>query len=315
MSTLAPTGPTWVVLRQYRRTLWLATGLVALTLAVIGALRLWDLQYPDVPTEDGSWIRDEYNRGYHWLRGAMRSLSDGVFAVPFAVALFVAGPMLAREYESGTYQLSLTQSVTPTAWLRTKLGFATATGLAAVVLLTGAYALGWARVSDSYSFLRHDAGPYLVLGTVLAAYTLLGVAVGALAGLLIRRTLVAMSAAGLVTGVVMLVLDSVRWTFLTPVTMTGEAVEGASTLMVPDGGRIMDQGLLTADGRRLNGWFCYEEGAGGRCRPDEPVTAQYLDYHPVSHVLPTQLIETGIVLALATLAAFAAFRVLRARHP
>ncbi|MFI8325934.1 ABC transporter permease [Streptomyces sp. NPDC085529] len=312
MSTLAPKGPTWVALRQYRRTLWLATGVTALTLLVIGGLRLWDALTPDTLLADGRPFPAN-DSGHALLRGAMRSLSDAVFAVPFAVALFVAGPLVAREYESGTYRLSLTQSVTPTAWLRSKLGFATATGLGAVVLLTGAYALGWARVDDSYGFLRHDAGPYLVLGTVLAAYTLLGVAVGALAGLLIRRTLVAMSAAGLATGVVMLVLDSVRWDFLAPVTITGKAVEGASTVMVPDGGRLVDQGLVMADGRREPGWFCGYEG--GVCRVDEPVTAQYLDYHPVSHVLPTQLIETGIVLALAALALLAAFRVLRARHP
>lgn len=49
--------------------------------------------------------------------------------------------------------------------------------------------------------------------------------------------------------------------------------------------------------------------------PQEPIASQYLDYHPGSHFWPTQLIETGIVLALAALALFAAFRVLRARHP
>ncbi|MFJ5711979.1 ABC transporter permease [Streptomyces sp. NPDC093105] len=314
MSTLAPKGPTWVTLRQYRRTLWLATGAVALTLVVIGGARLWDELTPDTLLADGTPFPAN-DSGYSLLRGAMHSLSDAVFAVPFAVALFVAGPMLAREYESGTYRLSLTQSVTPTAWLRGKLGFATATALGAVVLLTGAYALGWVRVGDSYGFLRHDAGPYLVLGTVLAAYTLLAVAVGALAGLLIHRTLVAMSAAGLATGTVMLALAAVRWDFLTPVTITGKAVEDASTLMVPDGGRLVDQGLVLADGRREPGWFCAPDGPQGACRPDGTVTAQYLDYHPVSHVLPTQLIETGIVLTAAALALFAAFRVLRARHP
>ncbi|MFD8010256.1 ABC transporter permease [Streptomyces sp. NPDC058955] len=312
MSTLAPKGPAWVALRQYRRTLWLATGAAALALVVIGALRLWDALTPDTLLADGRTFPAN-DSGYSLLRGAMHSFSEAVLAVPFAAALFVAGPLVAREYESGTYQVSLTQSVSPTAWLRSKLSFATTTALATVVLLTGAYALGWARTGNSYSLLRHDAGPYLVLGTVLAAYTLLAVAVGALVGLLIRRTLVAMAAAGLVTGVVMLVLHAFRWDFLTPVTITGKAVEGASTVMVPDGGRMMDQGLIMADGRREPGWFCGD--SDGVCRTDEPVTAQYLDYHPVSHVVPTQLIETGILLALAALAALAAFRVLRARHP
>ncbi|MEU2507793.1 ABC transporter permease [Streptomyces sp. NPDC007863] len=313
MSTLALKGPAWVTARQYRRTLWLAGATGILALVVIGVLRIWDAQYPDVRTEDGYWVRDQFNSGFPWLIGAMRSFSEGVLGIPFVVALFVAGPMVAREFESGTYQLSLTQSVTPASWLRSKLAVATAATLGTVLLLTGAYALGWFRVADGYSLLRTDIGPYMVLGTVLVAHTLLAVAVGALAGLLIHRTLVAMSAAGLFVGVTLLVLHACRWDFLTPVTITGEAVEGASTLMAPEGSLLMEQGLIMADGRRESGWFCGD--SEGVCRVDEPVSAQYLDYHPVSHVLPTQLIETGIVLALAALAALAAFRVLRARHP
>ncbi|WP_445280683.1 hypothetical protein [Streptomyces sp. DSM 118148] len=36
-------------------------------------------------------------------------------------------------------------------------------------------------------------------------------------------------------------------------------------------------------------------------------------YHPASHFWPLHLVETGVVLALTTLAATAAFRVLRRR--
>jgi len=46
----------------------------------------------------------------------------------------------------------------------------------------------------------------------------------------------------------------------------------------------------------------------------------YIHYHPASHYWPLQLVETGILLALAALAVFAvfavfaAFRVLRRLH-
>ncbi|MEQ4610956.1 hypothetical protein ABMX48_33425 [Streptomyces cavourensis] len=40
----------------------------------------------------------------------------------------------------------------------------------------------------------------------------------------------------------------------------------------------------------------------------------YVHYHPASHYWPLQLVETGILLALAALALFAAFRVLRRLH-
>ncbi|MFJ8658570.1 hypothetical protein [Streptomyces sp. NPDC093795] len=89
-----------------------------------------------------------------------------------------------------------------------------------------------------------------------------------------------------------------------------------SPLHAPENGMLVDQGLITASGQRLPGWFCYSDSVpDGGCRIDEPIAAQYLDYHPETHFWPTQLIETGIVLALAALAAFAAFRVLRAQHP
>lgn len=46
---------------------------------------------------------------------------------------------------------------------------------------------------------------------------------------------------------------------------------------------------------------------------DHDITAHYLDYHPASHFWPVQLVETGILLALAALALTLAFRVLRRR--
>ncbi len=50
------------------------------------------------------------------------------------------------------------------------------------------------------------------------------------------------------------------------------------------------------------------------CLSESGVTHGYLDYHPASHYWPLQLVETGILLALAALAVFAAFRVLRRLH-
>ncbi|MEU6015011.1 hypothetical protein ABZ826_13465 [Streptomyces sp. NPDC047515] len=52
-----------------------------------------------------------------------------------------------------------------------------------------------------------------------------------------------------------------------------------------------------------------------RCLADKDITLRYLvDYHPASHFWPLQLVETGILLALAALAVALAFRVLRRRH-
>ncbi|MEU6933778.1 hypothetical protein AB0A05_31970 [Streptomyces sp. NPDC046374] len=64
------------------------------------------------------------------LRIAMEYAGTGLVLLPLLVGAFVAGPLVARAFESGTYRLGLTQSVTPAAWLRTKAVTATVTAVA-----------------------------------------------------------------------------------------------------------------------------------------------------------------------------------------
>ncbi|MFB7029407.1 MULTISPECIES: ABC transporter permease [unclassified Streptomyces] len=326
MSTLALRGSYWVTVRQYRRTLWLTGALVLLALAVIGGLRVWDLRTPDVYMENGeSFSADD--RAYGLLRYGIEQLSLGMALLPLLAGAFVAGPLIAREFESGTYKLSLTQSVTPAAWLRAKLLIATAVALVTTLALAGVFRIGWGRTANTWNLGWSDRGPYEAAGVVLFAYVLAAVAVGALVGQLIRRTLVAMAATGLIMGAVLLVLGELRWSFLAVKTVTGPH---GGTLWTPKDGFMMETGLLTSSGARFDGTACWEEAARtpgtdhvnglwnkvqDQCLARNGVTGQYLDYHPHSHFWPTQLIETGILLALAALAGYAAFRVLRARHP
>ncbi|MFD5323618.1 ABC transporter permease [Streptomyces sp. NPDC127092] len=334
MSTLAPKGLAWVTVRQFRRTLWTAAALVALALAGTLALRVWDAQTPDRWVEDGYWVRGDDNLAYEVLRLAMEYASVYLLLLPLAAGAFVAGPLVAREFESGTYRLSLTQSVAPAAWLRAKVLTA---GLSAVVVtlaLMGVFRIGWSRVSGTYQLSWGDRGPYEAAGVVLLAYVVAAVGVGTLVGLLVRRTLLAMAATGLVTGVVLMVLGALRWSFLPVLTVTGPV---GPTLTMPDGSLMMETGLTTRSGGRMDDAVCWDRAAAmvpddaklpsdeawnnawnrayDTCLTDHGVTGQYLDYHPYSHYWPTQLIETGILLALAALALLAAFRVLRARLP
>ncbi|GGT23669.1 hypothetical protein GCM10010222_76870 [Streptomyces tanashiensis] len=327
MSTLALKGPYWVTVRQYRRTLWLAVAAVAVSLAVIGGLRIWDAQTPEIQLEDGYRIPTDDTRAYETLRLALEYGSAWLLFLPLLVGAFVAGPLVAREFESGTYKLSLTQSVSPADWLRSKLLTATAVALLTTLALIGVFRIGWSRVSGTYGLGWADRGSYEATGIVLFAYVLAAVAVGALVGQLIRRTLVAMAATGLVMGVVVLVLGTFRWSFLAVKTATAPA---GPTLWTPENGLTMETGLLTSSGAHFDRLICWEEAARtpgtdateglwgkveAQCQARHGVTTQYVDYHPESHFWPTQLIESGILLALAALAAFAAFRVLRARHP
>ncbi|MEU6625667.1 ABC transporter permease [Streptomyces litmocidini] len=325
MSTLALKGPYWVTVRQYRRTLWLAVAAVAASLTVIGGLRIWDAQTPDPLRADGTWFPAD-DRASALLRWALEYTGGGMLLLPLLVGAFVAGPLIAREFESGTYTISLTQSVSPATWLRAKLLTSTTAALLTALALTGVFRIGWSGLPGTW-YLKWDPAPYAALGIVLFAHLLAAVAVGALVGLLIRRTLVAMAATGVAMGVVLLVLGAFRWSFLPVKTATGPI---GSALRVPVDGLMTDTGLLTASGARFDQSVCWDqvnrtpgldgvEGDGtklfDRCLAEHGATSQYIDYHPSSHFWPTQLIESGILLALAALAAYAAFRVLRARLP
>ncbi|MCZ0980547.1 ABC transporter permease [Streptomyces diastatochromogenes] len=219
MSALALKGPYWVTVRQYRRTLWLAVAVVVVSLAVIGGLRIWDARTPDPISKDGTWFPGD-DRAYDLLRAALEYTGGGMLLLPLLVGAFVAGPLIAREFESGTYKLSLTQSVSPVAWLRAKLLTSTAAALLTALALAGVFRIGWSGLPGTW-FMKWDPVPYAAVGVVLFGHLLAAVAVGALIGLLIRRTLVAMAVTGVTMGVVLAVLGAFRWSFLPVVTATG----------------------------------------------------------------------------------------------
>jgi len=139
-------------------------------------------------------------------------------------------------------------------------------------------------------------------------------ALGALAGLVLRHTVAAMVTTVIAYGPLVVALNHMR-DALWP-TVTGVySLKNEDPL--PDGASGVTWGYLTADGRRLPEETCmsHDSASGFRkCLADEGITQHFVDYHPASHFWPLQLVETGILLALAGLAVLLAFRVLRRRH-
>lgn len=113
-------------------------------------------------------------------------------AVPVLLGMFWGAPLIAREFETGTYRLAWTQSVSRKRWLATKL----AVGGAATLLVTGAFTLTvtwWYSSRDQVG----GTGPFQVFDRrdiVPVAYAVFAFAVGALLGAVIRRTVPAMAA-------------------------------------------------------------------------------------------------------------------------
>ncbi len=122
--------------------------------------------------------------------------------VPAVIGTFWAAPLLTREFEAGTFQLAWTQSVTRTRWLAAKLGV----GALAAMATAGLFSLlltWWSGPIDTAApFAKRNSITFLRLGYVVfptrgvtpLGYAAFAFALGATAGVLIRRTVPAMAA-------------------------------------------------------------------------------------------------------------------------
>jgi hypothetical protein len=143
-------------------------------------------------------------------------------------------------------------------------------------------------------------------GTVALVYPLLGLALGALGALLLRRAFPALGLAAVATALVHTVLGVARPHLWPSVTRTGSVSTGYNA---PTNVLLVDQGAITATGAHVSD-TCFTDST---CAKAFDVTGYYVDYHPASHFWPLQLMETGIVLAVTALVLAAAFTLLRRR--
>ncbi|WP_069885128.1 hypothetical protein [Streptomyces luteocolor] len=313
-------GPRWAELRLHRTALLTGGALVVAALAYTGWLRWAARAYPEPTGACTSHGTCETFLGFPSARDLLSiSMSNGAVAlllVPLLIGVFVAGPMLGREMESGVYKLSWTQSVSPTRWLATKVTTAAALAAGGTLALMAVFRFGASgMIGVRWDLHWADRGVYETTGPALVAYALLAVAVGTLAGLLVRRTLLAMAATGVVTGLVLLLLGNARWHLVPALTRSKPATGDSSWVsMWSTNSFVMDQGVTNAAGERFYPGQCLPKPIPGySCPTDTKVVSAYADYHPRSHFWYVQLIETGIVLALAAAAVYAAFRILRRR--
>jgi hypothetical protein len=115
-----------------------------------------------------------------------------ILLVPALIGIFWGAPLVAREYETGTFRLVWTQGVTRTRWLAVKLGLGALISTAFAGLLS-LMVTWWSSPIDrvrmnSYSFFVFGARDITPLGYAAFAFVL-----GATAGVLIRRTLPALA--------------------------------------------------------------------------------------------------------------------------
>ncbi|MFI1958490.1 ABC transporter permease [Streptomyces althioticus] len=231
-----------------------------------------------------------------------------VLTVPFLVAAWAGGALVGRETESGTARLAWTQGVSPAHWLASRLVLPAVLTVAATGLLAALHHWAWATGRDRIDTTKpwHDMDTFHANGTIPVGLALAGLAAGALAGLLLRRAMASLAAAAVTVGVLWAAVHAAvpyLWPSVTRVSGLEEGPLGR--------GMFVGQGVLTPEGRAEAP--CVGGGMDS-CRDtlaDMGATAFYRDLHPVSHYWPLQLVATGILLTVAGLMTYAAFRVLR----
>jgi hypothetical protein len=235
-------------------------------------------------------------------------------AVPALVGMFLGAPLLALEYERGTYQLAWTQSMPRRAWLGVKLAT-----LGAVVTATGlVFGLVMYVWQGKFETLRAHTRLgqqelFVVTGIVPAAWWLFAFAVGVAAGAVFRRFLPAAAATLAVFLLVYIgvVVSNARLHYATPVRTerTAAAVpdeepglintSGGAGDWLPPGSQLVAAGWTNHAGVPLSSdemRACVSTSNYLACMRDKDYR-MYADYHPADRYWRFQLTEAGLLLA------------------
>ena len=191
--------------------------------------------------------------------------------LPAVLGIFIGAPLVARELESGTFRFVWVQGVTRTRWFVAKVAaLVVATVVAAAAL---SVVISWALaplIRVEGILLMPSLNPlttplFDLTGVVLIASSVFALAVGVLAGILTRTTVLAMLLTLVAFAAVAVPLDMYRPHFMQPKTATA-AIQGGSISnlpAVPPGSWVLKMGFVDSQGRRYD----LLGEAAGACRP------------------------------------------------
>jgi len=306
-------GLVWLVWRQHRAAFW-----TVLAVAAVGAA--W-MAYRRAEMTDAlqhlgrlGTAQDVWRQEFH--SGPLKAAGAGLFIAPVLTGVLLGAPLFARDLESGTAALVLSQSVGRPRWLAVKLAMTALVVVVAAGVLSAVFGWCLSPSGDEPAIGGDWASPVLfdTTGPVLVALTLLTTVVGAAIGLLVRRVPVAMAATLGFTLALMAAWDRIRPYLGDPVKAVGwgdghagfpELPAGAHMLRLPspvtESGRAVSQGLCGSEAQERARACLEEHGAVGWA----------VEYLPHSQMAAMQW--TGAAVLFVLTAAVAAFVLLRGR--
>jgi hypothetical protein len=266
-----------------------------------------------------------------------------LYAVPALIGLFWAAPLIAREFETGTFRLAWSQSVSRSRWVATKLGFIALAAMATAGLIS-LLITWWASPIDKALALAGQAAPigeyridpliFGARGIAPVGYAALAVALGVTFGVLIRRTLPAMAltlAAFAAVQIVWanyirehLISPKVASPKVNPYNLNAFMISGPDKKVTvlgawrPAGGWLLSNQTVTPAGHVFAGPANTACLRGNQSQCDAWLASKHLHqlvtFQPASRFWTFQWFETGIfLLAAVALTAFCAARIRRRR--
>jgi hypothetical protein len=313
----------WLLLRLHRTTLLLAaatTAVVAAGLAVYRPLSTNALAAAGIPqsciadpTPDCgdlalALVTNPTNSGATQVLGGFWGYGHLVLlALPLVLGLLTGAGIIGRELGRDAHLLTLTQNVGRARWWTSRLALAGGVAVVGSVLVAGVAGWAFAPFDDLVAGRQPLQTPiFETSGIVPAGQALFACALGAVLGLLTRSAAGAAFATTIAYVVVLFVLAStdVRGAYLPPVTITADAYTDQVILGPPstDGDWVLASRYLDAGGGVVPATSeTFDEGCGDtdECLRGAGVVVTESDVQPASRYWPMQLIETGILLALA----------------
>jgi hypothetical protein len=251
---------TWVVWRQHRNQAYV--GVIALAafavLMLVTGLQMASQYHSALALCAASHSCDNLANTLSLETPGVSVLVTLTVAVPCLLGVFWGGPLVAREFETGTSQFAWMQGITRTRWLTVTIGWvllaAAAWGGAVSALVTW-----WSSPVNSLQLQNFQPPQFDIQGIVPIGYAVFAVALGIAAGALLRRTLPAMAITLVVFTLLRLVVsEDFRSNFLTPITKTFSFLQLGRSVLPTGSYWMVSSGLIGPSGPVRTGPF----GAG-----------------------------------------------------